>query len=66
MLEGKEAEGSFGGFGGYSVDITDKGLLEIGVSVRIDLVAEAKKLAEKTATPIDDTAIAWLEKLMSK
>lgn len=66
MLEGKELEGQIGEFGGYAADINDKGQLEISLSVKIDLVAEAKKLAAKTATPVDDQAIAWLEKLMGK
>ncbi len=66
MLEGKEVEGNIGEFGGYSADLNDKGMLEISVSVHVDLVAEAKKLAAKTSTPIDDKAIEWLEKLMGR
>lgn len=64
MFEGKEIDGKIGDVGHYFVDVSDKGEVEIGVSVKINLVAEAKKLAAKTATPIDDQAIAWLEKLM--
>lgn len=63
MLEGREVEGKIGEYGGYHVDIDDKGHLEIAVSVKVNLVAEAKKLAAKTSTPIDDAAIAWLEKI---
>lgn len=63
MLEGKELEGKIGEYGGYSVDLNAKGELELSLMLKINLVAEAKKLAEKTATPIDDAAIAWLEKL---
>lgn len=64
-LEGKELEGKIGdGALGYSVDLSDKGVLAIAVEV--DLVVAAKALAAKTGTPIDDTAIAWLEKLMGR
>lgn len=66
MLEGKELEGKVGEFGGYSADLNDKGELEISLSVKVDLVAEAEKLAAKTGTPIDDQAIAWLKKLMGR
>lgn len=66
MFEGKELEGKIGDVGGYSVDLTEKGELEVSVMVKVDLVAEAKKLAAKTGTPIDDQAIAWLEKLMGR
>ena len=31
---------------------------------RIDLIAELKKLAAKTATPLDDQAIAWVEGML--
>ncbi len=66
MLEGKEFEGKIGSVGAYSADLDDKGNLEIMIGVKIDLVEEAKKLAVKTSTPIDDQAIAWLEKLMGR
>ncbi len=63
MLEGKEVEGKIGEYGGYSLDLNSKGELELALNLKINLVAEAKKLAEKTKTPLDDHAIAWLEKL---
>jgi hypothetical protein len=66
MFEGKELEGKIGDVGAYSVDLTSKGEVEIMVGVKIDLVAEAKKLAAKTSTPLDDKAIAWLEILMGR
>jgi hypothetical protein len=65
MFEGKEVQGTIGSVGQYSVDLTAQGELEVMVGLKINLVDEAKKLAAKTATPIDDTAIAWLEKLMA-
>jgi hypothetical protein len=61
MLEGKEISGKIGEYGEYYADINAKGMVEVGVLLRVDLVAEAKKLAAKTSTPIDDAAIAWLE-----
>lgn len=66
MLEGKEVDVKIGEYGSASVDLNAKGEVEIAVAIKVDLVAEAKKLAAKSATPIDDQAIAWLEKLMGK
>lgn len=63
MLEGKELEGNIGKIGTYSVDITPQFKLKVAVGVEVDLVAELKKLAAKTNTPIDDAVAAWLEKL---
>ncbi len=64
MLEGKEVEKKIGEFGSASLDVTPELKLKLEVSVEVDLVAEAKKLAAKTGTPIDDAAVAWLEKLV--
>lgn len=66
MLEGKEIQGNIGDIGGYFVDASSNGIVEIGVSVKVDLLAEIKKLAAKTATPIDDQAVAWIEALVKK
>lgn len=63
MLEGKEVQGQIGEYGEYYADVAVSGHVEVGVVVRINLVAEAKKLAAKTSTPIDDKAIEWLESL---
>lgn len=62
----QKVEGKIGSVGIWSQSISDKGVVNITVGVAIDLVAEAKKLAAKTSTPIDDQAIAWLESLMGK
>jgi hypothetical protein len=64
MLEGKEVEGKLGEFGGYSVDLGKDGKLVIALEAKIDLIAELKKLCAKTATPVDDAAIAWVEKML--
>lgn len=45
MLEGKEIEGKLGSVGVYSVDVSDKLMLEASVGIKIDLLEEAKKLA---------------------
>lgn len=66
MLDGKELETSIGKYGKASVDVTNKGIVKIEVSVEVDLVAEAEKLAAKTSTKVDDQAIAWLKLLMGR
>jgi hypothetical protein len=66
MLDGKELDGKIGDVGEYYVDVSDKGIVEIGVSIKVDLIAEALKLAEKTGTPVDDQAIKWLSVLMGR
>lgn len=56
MLEGKELEGSIGSNNGepivkYSVDIDDKGIVDVQVSasLKIDLLEELGKVASKTS-----------------
>lgn len=66
MLEGKEVEKKIGEYGTASVDVTSEGKVKIEVSIEVDLVAEAEKLAKKTKTEIDDKAIAWLKLLMGR
>lgn len=66
MLEGKEVDVKIGEYGNASVDFNDKGEVEIAVSIKVDLVEEAKKLAAKTGTPVDDKAIEWLAQLMGR
>ena len=63
MLEGKEFETKISEYGSASVDVTPELKVKVEVSIEVDLIAEAKKLAAKTETPIDDAAIAWLEKI---
>lgn len=66
MLEGKELEVKIGDYGSASVDLSDKGMLEASVSLKIDLIAELKKLAAKTGTQLDDQFLAYVEKLMGR
>lgn len=64
MLEGKELDKKIGEYGSASIDVTPELKLKVEVAVEVDLIAEAKKLAAKSGTPIDDAAIAWLEKIV--
>lgn len=66
MLEGKEVEGKLGSIGTYHVDVNQKGELEVGIGIKIDLVKELETLAKKTSTPVDDAAIAWIKGLLAK
>jgi len=66
MLEGKEFEHKIGEYGSASVDVTPDLKLVVGLALEIDLLAELKKLAEKTDTPVDDAAIAWVESMLRK
>lgn len=63
MLEGKELDGKIGEFGSYEVDVTPELKLKVSVGLELDIVAELKKLAVKTDTPMDDLVVSWLEKL---
>ena len=64
VLEGNELEQKIGQVGTVIVDVTPELKLKVSAVVEIDLLSEIKKLAAKTATPIDDAAIAWIEKLV--
>lgn len=64
MLEGKEIVQKIGEYGEASLDITGDMKLKLAVAVEVDLIAELKKLAAKTSTPIDDQAIAWVESVV--
>lgn len=66
MLEGKEVEGKLGSIGTYHADVNDKGELEIGIGIKIDIIKELETLAKKSKTPIDDAAIAWVKSLLAK
>ena len=61
ILEGKELEKQFSESVKVSIGVTPA--LTVKLEAEVDLIAEAKKLALKTKTPIDDAAIAWLEKI---
>lgn len=58
MLEGREIDGKIGDLGGYFVDLDDKGNLEVGVSVKVNLLDKLKELALKSNAP------DWLKKLL--
>ena len=65
ILEGNEFEQKIGQVGAVVVDVTPELKLSLSAKVEVDLLAEIKKLAEKTATPYDDMAIAWIEKVLA-
>jgi hypothetical protein len=66
MLEGKEVDVAIGNIGHASVDLDDKGNLEVGLSAKIDLLAELEKIAAKTGTQLDDAFVATLKKLLGR
>jgi len=66
MLEGKEFEKNLGEYGHVSVDVTPELYLEIQAGIRVDLIAEIKKLAAKTKTTLDDAFIAQIESMIRK
>lgn len=66
MLEGKEFEKQIGDYGQVSVDVDAKGIVEVAVGLKIDLIAELKKLAAKTGTTLDDQFLAVVEKLLGR
>jgi hypothetical protein len=66
ILEGNEVEGQIGQYGGYSVDIDNKGIVKAQVSVEIDLVAELEKLAKKSPTLIDDKVIGLVKAALGR
>lgn len=64
ILNGNEFEQKIGQVGAVIVDVTPELKLSVSAKVEVDLIGELKKLAEKTATPIDDAALDWIEKLV--
>ena len=65
-MEVQKQEGKIGSVGTWSESVSEKGVLMLMVGVEIDLIAELKKLAAKTETPIDDAVIAWVEGALAK
>jgi hypothetical protein len=61
MLEGKEFEQALGEFGSAYADLSAQGVLEIGVSAKVDLIAELKKLALRSDNSLDDKLIEMIE-----
>lgn len=66
LLDGKEIQGLLpNDLGAYSVDLDNKGMVVAEVQVKVSLIEQLKKLAAKTNTPVDDAAIAWVEKMLA-
>jgi len=68
MLEGIELQKEIGDAGAVKIDVTPelKIIAEVSFKKEIDLLAIIKELAEKSATPIDDKVIEFLEKIVKK
>lgn len=68
MLEGIELQKEIGDAGAVKIDVTPelKIIAEVSLKKEIDLLAIIKELAEKSATPIDDKVIEFLEKIVKK
>lgn len=64
MLEGTEFKKEIGQVGEVTVDVTPELVLEVKAGVKVDLIGELKKLADKTQTPYDNMALEWIEKLL--
>lgn len=68
VLDGVEFQKELGDAGSIKIDVTPelKVVAEVAVKKEIDLLAIIKELAEKSATPIDDKVIEFLEKIIKK
>jgi hypothetical protein len=66
MLEGKELEHKLGNYGSAFVDLASSGVVEVGVSLKVDLVAELEKLALRSDNSIDDKLVALIKAALSK
>lgn len=66
MLEGKELEGQLGKFGNYSVDIDDKGVLSLGLSFKLDIVAELGILAKSSESKVDDILVEAVRRALGR
>jgi hypothetical protein len=64
MFKGKEFLGQVGNIGLVSCEVTDQLKVRLALTAEVNLIDELKRLAAKTKTPIDDKAIAWLEKIV--
>lgn len=66
MFEGKEVSGKIGEYGEYGLDLTEKGMIEASVLLKIDLIAELEKVAAKTNTKLDDYVVKYLKTLLGR
>ena len=64
VLDGNELEKKIGEVGTAIIDINNELKLVASIKVEVDLLAELKKLAAKSATPVDDAAVLWIEKVL--
>lgn len=66
MFEGKELDKKIGEFGGAFIDLKEDLTLEVGISLKVDLLAEGKKLAEKSGKPWIVSAVSFIEGILKK
>lgn len=66
MLEGRELEKQLGEYGSAFVDINDQLVVEVGLSAKVDLIAELRKLAAKTDNSLDDKTVDIVAALIAK
>ena len=64
MFEGKEVDGKVGTYGNYFVDVKDNADIEIGLSLKINLVTEMQKLANKKNIGWLSTTAGWLKTML--
>lgn len=65
MLEGKELVQKIGEYGEASVDVTPQLDVIVEVKAKVNIITELKKMADKTETPYDNQALAWIEGLLA-
>lgn len=63
MLEGKEIDLPIGSMGRFVLDINEKGVMDVGATIRVDLVTEAVKLANKHP---ENKALGFVKKILMK
>lgn len=80
MFEGKELEGNIGNVATYSLDIDDKGFIEIklgagnvqtsgiegGAYVKSDILVLLEKLAQKSSNNVDDALVAKVKEALGR
>lgn len=64
LLEGREVEGKIGEVGGYFVDVTKEGMVEVGVSIKAELVEGGVEVKSENSAKVHILTI--LEKQAKK
>lgn len=64
LLEGREVEGKIGEVGGYFVDVTKEGMVEVGVSIKAELLESGVEVKSENSAKVHILTI--LEKQAKK